>query len=473
VQRYNSLVALVVLTLFGGSCGDAERDPSDSNAIASRSIELSIIATYATPVPPTVEPFDYDEADRRTIRVIDVSGEHYDSERRSLRLTLDPATAVELNAWVPHGVNCDLSLIVDREVVANLYTRTPFDDVLYVHESMNDFEPGSGMRVEEIESRIRAASDLSIDAEYAPSLDESSWIELERPACSQRCPQYTLRVHGDGAITYVGSAGVARVGRRDGSIDGAAVRRLFARFAAARFFELPDESVTDRDDVLPSVLALSVGGRTKKCVRRTAASSAIDPYPTLGETLELLANAVDFETQSRHWVGKSDRIPRPIVRRSADYRAQDPTSLDIRFKRQGTWSPVYEISVRDDGFVQYRGIHDVPFHGTATTSISRDSVDELVDRFQSIHFWTLEDHYWTGAMDEPVVTITFSIDGRTKSVVNRWSEFSSPDSPNHETHLALDELGRAIEAAVDSQAWFAPNDWWWDRSIEAGSRARR
>jgi hypothetical protein len=282
-----------------------------------------------------------------------------------------------------------------------------------------------------------------------------------------------LRIHGDGAVTYVGSAGVARVGRRDGSIDGAAVRRLFARFAAARFLELPDASVTDRDDVLPSILTVSVGGRTKKCVRRTAASSAIDPYPTLGETLELLANAVDFETQSRHWVGKSDRIPRPIVRRSADYRAQDPTSLDIRFKRQGTWSPVYEVSVRHDGFVQYRGIHDIPFHGTATTSISRESDDELVARFQSIHFWTLEEQYSAGGMDVPVLTITFSIDGRTKSVVNSGSEFSAPDSPNHKTQVALEDLGRAIEAAVDSQAWFAPHDWRWDRSIEASLRTRR
>ena len=421
----------------------------------SRRLELVIVAApaplYSSHLPTYLETFDYATADRRGLEVIDVAVEPSGAESSSIRLTLDPQSAVQLNRWVPVRGFCELGLLVDRRLVSIIPVRMPIDDALYVYQ----YSLHASDTIEGLTARIKDASHLDLDPAYSPAADSSSWIELERVACSQRCPQYTLRVHGDGAVLYIGSAGVSRVGRRDGVMSALAVHRLFRRFAAANLFELSDGSLGSEEPRMPFSLTLTIGNRTRRCTAITdARSTASDRERDVGELLNLLANTIDTESESRHWVGRSDRLPWPIVERAPEYEFKNAANFELRFKRWGAFdSPIYELAIGRDGSVRYRGIDGVAIHGAATTVIAPEMVEALVDRLQSMGFWQLDERYDSMVMDEPATVTTLTIDGRSKTVTNRWGEGLREERPNIATHRALDAIALAIDAAVDAEQW--------------------
>ncbi len=461
------LCARESLLTVGLAAGCAQEVPETQGqpvgTIGTSGVELVVVSAPApresTHLPTYLESFDYETADRRRLDVIDLSFEH---GMKSLRLTLDPRLVMELNATLPPNVSCELGLLVDRELVEIVHVRAPLDDAVYVKLRMGD----SIDRLEKLAERIGASSDLEIASEYAPRIDWNSSIELERTACDARCPQYTIRVLGDGSVIYFGTSGVAQTGQRTWSISIDAVRRLFRRFSAAGFFDLPETSMAESDTSLPSVVTLCMNGRTKRCERRISSPTSAAPPPSeVAELLDLLANAVDGETATRHCVGRSDRGPSPVIVRSPEYTCSDPATFAIKLRRAGGGhAPVYEITIQHDGLVSYRGLAEVAVMGPATKWISRDMVELLVDRMQSIRFLELEDRYDCLGIDEVATTITLSVDGRLKTVFNCWGDVPRTEQPpDLATRRAVASVANAIDAAVDSQAWVAPGDVRWDR----------
>lgn len=63
-------------------------------------------------------------------------------------------------------------------------------------------------------------------------------IRLQRTYCEGLCPDYSVVIAGDGAVTYHGNGFVAVVGTRQATIPVERVRELFARFEEAEFFWL-------------------------------------------------------------------------------------------------------------------------------------------------------------------------------------------------------------------------------------------
>src|SRR5262249_4407339 len=56
-------------------------------------------------------------------------------------------------------------------------------------------------------------------------------IRLERSTCFGSCASYSLVIHGDGQVEYVGRSSVKETGAREARIEADQVRRLVSEFA--------------------------------------------------------------------------------------------------------------------------------------------------------------------------------------------------------------------------------------------------
>ncbi len=62
-------------------------------------------------------------------------------------------------------------------------------------------------------------------------------VKLERTACFGLCPTYTVVVHGDGRVDWVGQSNVLAIGHRHGRVSRVDLVELSRRLDRARFFE--------------------------------------------------------------------------------------------------------------------------------------------------------------------------------------------------------------------------------------------
>lgn len=66
----------------------------------------------------------------------------------------------------------------------------------------------------------------------------SDYVELQRAGCAGGCPAYTVRVYGDGRVTWHGDSGVALKGATSTTIDGSAAKALLQEIAQNGFWGL-------------------------------------------------------------------------------------------------------------------------------------------------------------------------------------------------------------------------------------------
>jgi hypothetical protein len=122
-------------------------------------------------------------------------------------------------------------------------------------------------------------------------------VKLTRDPCFGSCPIYSVTVHGDGRVVYVGTRFVAAAGTRRARISPAAVKRLRKGVSRARVFGLA--SRYDRSNVsdLPAArLTVRVGPRTKRIYHYFGDMGA----PKRLWTLECL---IDTVARTSRWVG--------------------------------------------------------------------------------------------------------------------------------------------------------------------------
>jgi hypothetical protein len=89
-------------------------------------------------------------------------------------------------------------------------------------------------------------------------------ITLQRTVCFGFCPAYTVRITGEGDVTYVGERFVDAVGERHATIPRADVQRLLHRFEEIGFTELRDEYRAHVTDLPTFTVTLERNGRTKR-----------------------------------------------------------------------------------------------------------------------------------------------------------------------------------------------------------------
>ena len=107
--------------------------------------------------------------------------------------------------------------------------------------------------------------------------------------------------------------------------------------------------------------------------------------------------------------------------------------------------PQYEISVLSDGTVHYLGSHHVETPGLRTTTIPLGDVRLLLERFEQIGFFDLDDNYSCRALFDGSWTITTLAIGDDRKTIQRCSL-------NDET-AALFDLELLIDQVANSRQW--------------------
>lgn len=90
----------------------------------------------------------------------------------------------------------------------------------------------------------------------------------------------------------------------------------------------------------------------------------------------------------------------------------------LKFERHACFGtcPIYAFTLTGDGTLIYEGQNFVEVMGTRTTQVSQAQIKELVGAFDEADFFELEDRYESQATDLPAITLTLTLDGRTKTI---------------------------------------------------------
>jgi len=104
--------------------------------------------------------------------------------------------------------------------------------------------------------------------------------------------------------------------------------------------------------------------------------------------------------------------------------------------------PVYSLTIHGNGTVVYEGEIYVNVTGIQTSEISQEKIQEIVDEFYRIDYLSLDDVYDEPISDIPHTITSIRINGKYKSIYNRWG------APTE-----LDELENKIDEITNSKQW--------------------
>ncbi|MCB8961627.1 MAG: hypothetical protein H6651_15010 [Ardenticatenales bacterium] len=108
--------------------------------------------------------------------------------------------------------------------------------------------------------------------------------------------------------------------------------------------------------------------------------------------------------------------------------------------------PTYTLAIFADGTVRYNGLNHVDVMGEQTGQISPEQVQALIDAFQAINYFDLQDEYTDLYVSDMPYTITsLTLDGQTKQINRYGGDGSAP--------MALLELENLIDTTVNSEQW--------------------
>jgi hypothetical protein len=108
--------------------------------------------------------------------------------------------------------------------------------------------------------------------------------------------------------------------------------------------------------------------------------------------------------------------------------------------------PIYSLTIYGDGTVVYVGQDYVKTKGKMETSVSADSVNQLVLEFEKADYFSLNDSYTSfGKSDMPSANTSISLEGKTKAVEHYLGDHSAPEK--------LTELENKIDEIANSAHW--------------------
>lgn len=112
------------------------------------------------------------------------------------------------------------------------------------------------------------ANHWDANRQHAPFPIVKDWkrvkITLERNACYGNCPWYSVEVHGDGSVFYVGKSNVALRGHHRGWVPQDNVLELVRAFERTDYYSLPDQFSPCPRDPPTQVTSIEIDGRRKQ-----------------------------------------------------------------------------------------------------------------------------------------------------------------------------------------------------------------
>ncbi len=139
------------------------------------------------------------------------------------------------------------------------------------------------------------------------TLDDTTAITIERGACPDQCPQYSLALYGSGRVEFEGRRHVCARGRHTAHVDPFAVRNLVARLIDGGYFDVRwtyGPVITGREKVTTS---LRHAGRSR-VMSHDRGDRGAPRY------LERWEDAIDEAARTARWLPERERH-HPVCRR--------------------------------------------------------------------------------------------------------------------------------------------------------------
>jgi Domain of unknown function (DUF6438) len=121
-------------------------------------------------------------------------------------------------------------------------------------------------------------------------------ITLTRGVCFGFCPDYTVTINGEGAVTYTGRRFVNVTGEQHATIERAQVQALLAEFDRVNFMSLQDSYRANVTDLPTYRVSLTRNGQTKTVVDYGGLSAGMP------EGVRHLQDEIDRVANTGRWV---------------------------------------------------------------------------------------------------------------------------------------------------------------------------
>lgn len=142
-------------------------------------------------------------------------------------------------------------------------------------------------------------------------------ITLRRTSCYGTCPDYALKISGDGRVTYIGERFVSVVGPLHYTIGREKLLELVQQFKRGEFYSLKNEYRYPVTDNPTTIITISLGGQDKKVVDYEGTRLGMP------QSVTDLERAVDGAAEIRRWVqGEADTL-KQLRRLGWDFRSRE------------------------------------------------------------------------------------------------------------------------------------------------------
>ncbi len=123
-------------------------------------------------------------------------------------------------------------------------------------------------------------------------------VTLRRSACFGTCPVYTVRISGDGHVTYTGDAFVKTKGKHEYTIQTPAVAQLFDDIRAKNLWSLREHYAAGVTDMPTVTIEIRVGLSTHKIV------DYMGRWVGMPRAVNDIQAQIDRIADTARWIGK-------------------------------------------------------------------------------------------------------------------------------------------------------------------------
>ena len=108
--------------------------------------------------------------------------------------------------------------------------------------------------------------------------------------------------------------------------------------------------------------------------------------------------------------------------------------------------PVYTLTIQGDGTVVYEGEDFVKTRGRVEITIPAEKIDQLLEEFEGIDYFALNDNYKERTItDAPSVITSITVDGKTKTIEHYHGDLNAPEG--------LTRLEDKIDKIINTDQW--------------------
>ncbi len=105
------------------------------------------------------------------------------------------------------------------------------------------------------------------------------------------------------------------------------------------------------------------------------------------------------------------------------------------------YCPTYNLTFKGNGIATYEGFNHVDRIGLFEAKVSKEQLQRLMNRFNEIKFFEMKDLYDDMVTDIPTYTVTYTLNGKTKTVTDR---FGSPQELR-DAEKFMDEIANSLD----------------------------